>query len=88
VLGAGVGRLFVLLARDFLLLVLLAFVIAAPVAAWAMQRWLADYAYHPPLSGAIFMVAGLMAFLIAFVTVGFHAIRTALVNPVESLRTE
>jgi putative ABC transport system permease protein len=88
VLGAGVGRLFVLLARDFLLLVLLAFVIAAPVAGWAMQRWLEDYAYYAPLSGAIFVVAGLLAFLIALVTVGFHAIRTALANPVDSLRAD
>jgi putative ABC transport system permease protein len=78
----------VLLARDFLLLVLLAFVIAAPVAGWAMQRWLEDYAYYAPLSGAIFVVAGLLAFLIALVTVGFHAIRTALANPVDSLRAE
>jgi putative ABC transport system permease protein len=88
VLGAGAGRLFVLLSRDFLLLVLLAFVIAAPVAGWVMQRWLADYACYAPLSGSIFMVAGLLAFLIAFVTVGYHAIRTALANPVESLRAE
>ena len=57
VLGAGTAQLFILLARDFLLLVLLAFVIATPVAAWAMQRWLEGYAYHAPLSGAIFVGA-------------------------------
>ena len=88
VLGAGAGQLFILLARDFLLLVLLAFVIASPVAAWAMQRWLEGYAYHAPLSGAIFVVAGLLAFAIALLTVSFHAVRTALANPVDSLRAE
>jgi putative ABC transport system permease protein len=88
VLGAGTGRLFILLARDFLLLVLLAFVIASPVAAWAMQRWLEGYAYHAPLSLTIFVVAGLLAFLIALLTVGYHAVRAALANPVESLRAE
>lgn len=88
VLGAGIGQLFMLLARDFLLLVLLAFVIASPVAAWAMQRWLEGYAYHTPLSGAIFVAAGVLAFAIALLTVSFHAVRTALANPVESLRAE
>jgi putative ABC transport system permease protein len=88
VLGAGTAQLFILLARDFLLLVLLAFVIASPVAAWAMQRWLEGYAYHAPLSGAIFVVAGLLAFAIALLTVGYHAVRTALANPVKSLRAE
>jgi hypothetical protein len=88
VLGAGTGQLFFLLARDFLLLVLLAFVIASPVAAWAMQRWLEGYAYHAPLSGGIFVVAGVLALLIALLTVGYHAVRAAMVNPVESLRAE
>ena len=88
VLGAGTAQLFILLARDFLLLVLLAFVIATPVAAWAMQRWLEGYAYYAPLSGAIFVVAGLLAVAIALLTVSYHAVRTALANPVKSLRNE
>jgi putative ABC transport system permease protein len=88
VLGAGTAQLFILLARDFLLLVLLAFVIATPVAAWAMQRWLEGYAYHVPLSGAIFVISGLLAFAIALLTVSYHAVRTALANPVKSLRAE
>lgn len=88
VLGAGTGQLFILLARDFLVLVLLAFVIATPAAAWAMQRWLEGYAYHTPLSAAIFVAAGLLAFGIALLTVSYHAVRTALANPVESLRAE
>ncbi len=88
VLGAGTGQLFILLARNFLLLVLLAFVIAAPIAALAMQRWLEGYAYHTPLSGAIFAIAGGLALVIALLTVSYHAVRTALANPVESLRAE
>jgi cell division protein FtsX len=88
VLGAGTGQLFILLARDFLLLVLLAFVIATPVAAWAMQRWLEGYAYHTPLSSTIFVVAGVLAFAIALLTVSYHAVRTALANPVQNLRAE
>jgi putative ABC transport system permease protein len=88
VLGAGTAQLFILLARDFLLLVLLAFVIATPVAAWAMQRWLEGYAYHTPLSGTIFVAAGVLAFAIALLTVSWHAVRTALANPVKSLKAE
>jgi hypothetical protein len=88
VLGAGTGQLFILLARDFLLLVLLAFVIASPVASWAMERWLEGYAYHTPLSGGIFVVAGVLAFAIALLTVSYHAVRVALANPVKSLRAE
>jgi len=88
VLGAGTAQLFILLARDFLLLVLLAFVIATPVAAWAMQRWLEGYAYHTPLSGTIFVAAGVLAFAIALLTVSYHAVRTALANPVKSLKAE
>lgn len=88
ILGAGTGQLFILLARDFLLLVLLAFVIATPVAALAMERWLESYAYHTPLTNAIFVVAGVLAFAIALLTVSYHAARTALANPVQSLRSE
>jgi putative ABC transport system permease protein len=88
VLGAGTGQLFLLLARDFLLLVLLAFLIATPISAWAMQRWLADYAYHTQLSASIFISAGVLAFFIALITVSYHAVSTALANPVKSLRSE
>jgi hypothetical protein len=54
----------------------------------AMQRWLEGYAYHTPLSGTIFVVAGVLAFLITLLTVSWHAIRTALANPVKSLKAE
>jgi len=88
ILGAGIRTLYTLLARDFLLLVGLAFLIAAPLAGWIMTRWLENYAYHTNLSGAIFVVAGGLAFSIALATISYHAIRAAMVNPAKSLRTE
>ena len=88
VLGAGAGQLFMLLSREFLLLVLLAFFIASPIAAWIMQRWLDDFAYPTHLSGSIFVIAGSLAFLIALLTVSYHAVTTALANPVKSLKVE
>jgi ABC-type antimicrobial peptide transport system permease subunit len=88
ILGAGAGRLFILLTRNFLLLVLLAFTIAAPIGALTMQRWLEGFAYHAPLSSSIFVIAGILACMIALLTVSYHAVRTAGANPVESLRAE
>ena len=88
VLGAKVSTLFNLLSRDFLVLVLVAFVVATPLAAWAMHVWLQNYAYHIGLEWWVFVLAGAMALLIALVTVSFQAIRVAIANPVRSLRTE
>jgi predicted permease len=88
VLGAGAAQLFLLLSRDFLLLVGLAFAIATPLAWWALQHWLGDYAYHITLGPKVFFIAGLAAFTIAILTVSYHAFRTARANPVRSLRTE
>jgi putative ABC transport system permease protein len=88
VLGAKVSTLFNLLSRDFLVLVLVAFVVATPLAGWAMHVWLQNYAYHIGLEWWVFVLAGAMALLIALVTVSFQAIRVAIANPVKSLRTE
>ena len=88
ILGAGTRTLYGLLAKDFLVLVALAFLIAAPLSGWIMTRWLENYAYHANLSAAIFIVAGGLAFSIALATISYHAIRAALVNPAKSLRTE
>ncbi len=88
ILGAGTRTLYGLLARDFLVLVALAFLIAAPLSGWIMTRWLENYAYHTNLSAAIFFVAGGLAFSIALATISYHAIRAALVNPAKSLRAE
>ena len=88
VLGASVGGLVLLLSKDFIKLVGIAFVVAAPVAYIAMDRWLNDFAYRIDLSWSIFVVAGLIALLVALSTVGYQAVRAAVANPVKSLRYE
>ena len=88
VLGASVAGITSMLSKDFLKLVLVAIVIATPVAWWAMNKWLQDFAYRINISWGIFELAGMIALLIAVVTVCFQAIRAAIANPVKSLRTE
>jgi putative ABC transport system permease protein len=88
VLGAGVGDITGMLSRDFVLLVGIALVIASPVAYYFMHEWLQDYAYKVSIGWWVFVLAGAGAVGIALVTVGFHAVRAALVNPVKSLRAE
>jgi putative ABC transport system permease protein len=88
VLGAGVTNLVLLLSGDFLKLVGIAFVIATPVAWWAMSQWLEDFAYRISIGWWVFAIAGLAALLIALFTVSYQAIKAALSNPVKSLRTE
>jgi putative ABC transport system permease protein len=88
VLGASTGSITTLMTKDFILLVLVAFVIAAPVAWYAMNKWLQDYSYRIYLDWKIFATAGLLAIAIAMITVSFQAIKAALANPVKSLRTE
>jgi putative ABC transport system permease protein len=88
VLGASVTGLAALLSKDFLRLVLISFVIASPVAWWAMHSWLSEYPYRVAIQWWVFAASGLMSVLIAIVTVSYQAIRAALANPVKSLRTE
>jgi len=88
VLGASVASIAGLLSGDFVKLVLIAMVVASPVAWWVMSRWLAGYSYHIGLSLWVFVTAGLGAVVIALATVSFQAIRAALANPVRSLRSE
>ena len=88
VLGASVAGITRLLSVDFVKLVLIAFVIATPVAWWAMNRWLETFAYRVPLSWWMFAIAGGLALLIALLTVSFHAIKAAVANPVRSLKAE
>lgn len=88
VLGASVGGITALLAKDFLKLVLVAILLASPVAWWLMRQWLADFAYRIDIQWWIFAVAGLLAVAVAFLTVSYQSIRAALMNPVESLRSE
>jgi putative ABC transport system permease protein len=88
VLGASVNGIVQLLSKDFLKLVFIAFIIATPVAWWAMHKWLQDFAYRVDLAWWMFLLAGLGAIFIALVTVSFQAVKTALTNPVKNLRTE
>jgi putative ABC transport system permease protein len=88
VLGASVGGIVRLLAREFLLPVLLATLIAFPVAGWAMSKWLHGFAFRIGVEWWFFAVAGGLALLIAMGTVSFQAINAALSNPVKTLRSE
>lgn len=88
VLGASVQGITMLLSKDFVKLVLIAIVIASPIAWWAMSKWLQDFAYRVTISWWIFIAAGAAALLIALATISFQAIKSALANPVESLRAE
>jgi putative ABC transport system permease protein len=88
VLGASVLHIIGLLSRDFLKLVLMAIVISLPLAGYAMNKWLEEFAYRIDLAWWIFALAGLLAVVIAWLTVSFQSIKAALVNPVKSLRTE
>lgn len=88
VLGASVVDIIALLSRDFLQLVLIAIVIASPIAWWAMSRWLQDFAYRIDMEWWVIALAGLLAVGIALLTVSYQSIRAALMNPVKSLRTE
>jgi len=88
VLGASVASVVGLLAQDFLRLVLLAIVIASPIAYYLVQKWLSDFAYRIDLQWWMFAVAGLAAVVVAFLTVSSQAVRAALANPAKSLRSE
>ncbi len=88
VLGASVGGIVAMLSKDFAKLVLIASVIAFPVAWWAMHKWLQSFAYRINISWWVFVIAGVAAILIALITVSFQAIKAAIANPVKSLRTE
>ena len=88
VLGASVVKIVTLLSKDFLRLVVIAFIIASPVAWWIMHQWLQDFEYRIGISVWIFFVAGLLAIIIALGTISFQAIKAAMANPVKSLRAE
>ncbi len=87
-LGASVTNVVTLLSKDFLKLVVIALVLAIPIAWYVMSRWLQDFAYRISIQWWIFLVAGLVAIFIAFATISIQTIRAAMANPVKSLRTE
>jgi putative ABC transport system permease protein len=88
VLGATVSQVTMLLSRDFIKLVCIAVFIASPVAWWAMNKWLQAFVYKINIDWWMFVLAGFIAIVIALFTVSFQAIKTAIANPVKSLRTE
>ncbi|AMR32653.1 hypothetical protein A0256_15095 [Mucilaginibacter sp. PAMC 26640] len=88
VLGANVLTIVNLISSDFLKLVVIAVVISSPLAYYAMSRWLQDFAYRIDIGWGVFVLAGGMAVVIAFLTVGYQSVKAALSNPVKSLRSE
>jgi putative ABC transport system permease protein len=88
VLGASVPNIVSLLSADFLKLVVIAIVLATPFAWYSMRQWLRDFAYTTNLDWWIFILAGLSALLIAFITIGIQSIKAALNNPVKSLHND
>ena len=88
VLGASVQNITTMLSKEFVVLVLIAALIAFPIAWWGMHNWLQDFAYRVSIGWWVFVLAAAIAFLIALVTVSFQAIRAAVANPVDSLRDE
>ena len=88
VLGASVGHIVYLFSREFTLLIGIAFLIAMPAAWYLMTSWLNNFAYRIPMGAWIFLLAVGISLAIAWITVGYKAIRAALANPVQSLRTE
>ena len=88
VMGASVVQITSLLTTGFVRLVLIAFVIAAPAAWWAVHNWLQDFEYRTEMSGWVFLLSGLMLLMLAGITVGIQTVQAATANPVKSLRTE
>ena len=88
VLGAPLGSIVYMFSKEFIWLILIAFLIAAPVAYYAMNTWLQNFAYHINISAGIFVVAILVSFVIAAVTIASQTIKAALANPVKALRSE
>ena len=87
-MGASVGSLVQLLAKDFIKLVLIALVLVSPIAWYFMNKWLGNFAYHVDIRWSVFAIAGLSTIIVAFLTVGFQAFKAAVINPVDSLKNE
>jgi ABC-type antimicrobial peptide transport system permease subunit len=85
VLGASVADVTLLLSKEFLILVLISVAVASPVAWWAMEKWLSNYAYRTDIPWWLFAVVGCMSLCIALLTVGFQAIKAAMANPVKAI---
>ena len=88
VLGASLQQLLLLMSKEFLWLVALAFVVAIPIAWWGMNKWLQNYSYRTNVSVGVFALVGMVILFIALLTVCLNASRAALSNPVKTLRSE
>ncbi|MEO6723255.1 MAG: FtsX-like permease family protein, partial [Ferruginibacter sp.] len=88
ILGASVANIVSILSKDFVRLVLIAFVIAAPIAWWATYKWLQDFSYRTSMSWWVFVVSGLAMLVLALITLSMQTIRAAVANPARSLRAE
>ena len=88
VLGASARNIIYLLSKEFTVLIIIAFIISAPIAYFIMHQWLQNYTYRIPLSASIFILAIISSIVIAWITVAHRAIKAAIANPVKSLRTE
>ncbi|MEO5890549.1 MAG: FtsX-like permease family protein [Ferruginibacter sp.] len=88
VLGASIAQIVAMISKDFILLVLIAFMIAAPLAGIGMYKWLQNFAYRTDISWWIFLSGGSLMILVALLTLSFQTIKAAMANPVKSLRTE
>jgi len=88
VLGARIRQIIALLSTDFFKLIILAFVIASPLAWWAMHTWLNNFAFRTPIDWWVFLISAVMMLLAALATMGILTYKAANANPVNSLRTE
>jgi putative ABC transport system permease protein len=88
VLGADISSIVIMVAKNFLVLVGIAILVAVPMAWYAGNKWLQDFAFRVPVQAWVFIATGLITILIALATVSFHSVKSALINPVKSLRTE
>jgi putative ABC transport system permease protein len=87
-MGASVQQIVSILSKDFILLVIIAFIIAAPFGWWAINNWLQDFSYRTEMNWWMFALCGGIMVAIAFIALSFQTIKAAMANPVKSLRTE
>ncbi|HSZ86917.1 MAG TPA: hypothetical protein VK787_12865, partial [Puia sp.] len=85
---ASVSNIFLMLSKDFLILIGVAIIVAFPLSWWAMNNWLQGFAYRVNISAVIFIVAGASIIFITLLTISYQAIKAAVANPVRSLRSE
>jgi putative ABC transport system permease protein len=88
VLGSSVSQIVLLLSKEFIKFILIAFIIATPIAYLTIKSWLQDFAYRIDIGPSVFFISGLIVLLVALVTVSFQAIKAATANPVEALKYE